>query len=180
MSGSRGHGDERQAFETSLTIRSGPQPEPDADLPVPGQVPDVARAVRDLAASAARPEDAAWISSLTWSVGVLEPGLWRILLTAPDGHSFGRGLPAGEGLEPALADAADALQDFVADRLRAGLPLVPGTERPARPTVVDGVATWCDPTTSWSCPIGSYPRSAGRSAVRRTTAPVRDPGPRRR
>ncbi|MEU5666421.1 hypothetical protein [Streptomyces longwoodensis] len=40
-----------------------------------------------------------------------------------------------------------------------GLPLVPGTERPAAPRIKEESVVWEDPNESgsWSCPVGEYP-----------------------
>ncbi|MEV6902306.1 hypothetical protein [Amycolatopsis sp. NPDC051372] len=79
-----------------------------------------------------------------------------VTASAPDGSSFGFGIPDGPAASR-LAAAADRLQDFVVEHLRAGLPLVPGTARPAHARLHDGEALWADVRTPWSCLIGSYP-----------------------
>ncbi|WP_328749467.1 hypothetical protein OHT57_28950 [Streptomyces sp. NBC_00285] len=44
------------------------------------------------------------------------------------------------------------------DLYAVGLPLVPGTQRPARAALVDGIAVWQDPAGGpWTCPVGRCP-----------------------
>ncbi|GHB80600.1 hypothetical protein GCM10010331_80090 [Streptomyces xanthochromogenes] len=53
---------------------------------------------------------------------------------------------------------ADKIPDAFVELFATGLPLVPGTQRPAVPKIVDEVAVWVDPsgTTGWSRPVGEY------------------------
>ena len=91
------------------------------------------------------------------SCSPLDEGWVEVLLTDEDG------MGVGFGVNPALPEAellralADRIPDAYVELYAIGLPVVPGTERPARADVVDGVALWTDPAGGgWSCPVGRY------------------------
>ncbi|WP_258318877.1 hypothetical protein [Streptomyces griseorubiginosus] len=91
------------------------------------------------------------------SCSPLDEGWVEVLLTDEDG------MGVGFGVDPALPEAeilralADRIPDAYVELYATGLPLVPGTQRPARADIVDGVAVWTDPAgEGWSCPVGRY------------------------
>ncbi|WP_329235188.1 hypothetical protein [Streptomyces canus] len=73
------------------------------------------------------------------------------------------GMGVGFGVDPARSEAdvlcalADRIPDAYVELYAVGLPIVPGTRRPARADVVNGIAVWTDPAGGpWSCPVGRY------------------------
>jgi hypothetical protein len=152
---------EREAFESSVSAeyRASRIPSGPSDIATSGNgVPDLPRVIHDFVASAPTSDDAAWIAALTWSVSIVDVAGFRILVTAADGTAFGFGARRGDP-ESTVCDIADRLQDFLVDDLRTGLPLVPGTARPATATLVGGKAMWTDTKTGWQCRIGDYSMS---------------------
>ena len=60
--------------------------------------------------------------------------------------------------EEILYEMAYRIPDAYVELYAVGLPLVPGTERPANPTIIAGEVFWEDPSESgtWSCLVGAY------------------------
>ncbi|MEU5040144.1 hypothetical protein [Streptomyces griseorubiginosus] len=91
------------------------------------------------------------------SCSPLEEGQVEVLLTDEGGMGVGFGVDPTLPEAELLRDLADRIPDAYVELYATGLPLVPGTERPARADVVDGVAVWTDPADGgWSCPVGRY------------------------
>ncbi|MFF7053168.1 hypothetical protein ACFY94_32925 [Streptomyces griseorubiginosus] len=91
------------------------------------------------------------------SCSPLAEGQVEVLLTDEDGMGVGFGVDPALPEAEILRDLADRVPDAYVELYATGLPLVPGTERPARADVVDGVAVWTDPAGGgWSCPVGRY------------------------
>ncbi|MDT8913607.1 hypothetical protein [Amycolatopsis sp. PS_44_ISF1] len=147
---------DQKAFDSSLFIQGGQGAQSGTKLPAPDWAPDIGRAVADMVAACRRQEDAAWVGDIVWSFGVVDKTALRVFLTAPDGQVFGYDVAYVGDAEHALSEVAGGLQDFIVDGRQVGLPTVPGTERPAQASVVDGVASWYDAATEWKCQIGSY------------------------
>ncbi|MFE1172147.1 hypothetical protein [Streptomyces sp. NPDC058773] len=57
-----------------------------------------------------------------------------------------------------LYELADRLPTAFVELYAVGLPLVPGTQRPAAPGIVGNAVVWKDPNgiASWTCPVGQY------------------------
>jgi hypothetical protein len=76
-----------------------------------------------------------------------------------DGMTCGLEVDITRGSGELLERLADRMSEFYVDLYRVGLPLVPGTQRPARASLRGGIAVWEDPADagSWYCPVGQYP-----------------------
>ncbi|MEU4667093.1 hypothetical protein AB0F91_03760 [Amycolatopsis sp. NPDC023774] len=142
------------AFTSRLEITDGPVGARSGPTGRPLSV-DLYPIRRDFAHATGSASHHAWLGGLTWTAH-LNGSMVLVTVTAPGGASFGFGL-ADAPAAALLAAAADRLQDFVVEHLRAGLPTVPGTARPARARAHDDTALWSDDRTTWSCPIGAYP-----------------------
>ncbi|WP_249126209.1 hypothetical protein [Streptomyces sp. A2-16] len=93
----------------------------------------------------------------TVSYSPLDEGMVEVLLTDDDGMGVGFGVQPDRSEADVLCALADRIPDAFVELYAVGLPLVPGTRRPARADVVDGVALWTDPAGGpWSCPVGRY------------------------
>ncbi|MFE2581602.1 hypothetical protein [Streptomyces sp. NPDC059378] len=94
-----------------------------------------------------------------------------ITYSGPDGQGHveilvedGSGMGVGFTVDPTasradiLYEMAYRIPDAYVELYAVGLPLVPGTERPATPRVVADTAVWEDPgeRAAWSCPVGDY------------------------
>jgi hypothetical protein len=81
----------------------------------------------------------------------------EVVLQDSDGMGVGFGVdPARSGAD-VLCAFADRIPDACVELYAVGLPVMPGTRRPARAEVADGVAVWTDPAgVPWSGPVGRY------------------------
>jgi hypothetical protein len=129
--------------------------------------PDIARIMaciaEDFAASTESAGDRAWIRSLRFEVFRVSdlPTMLNIEIVTAAGERFGFGVPTGGGVGATVVEAADGFQDVVADNLRKGLPMIPGSRTPASARLVDGVPCWVDPTSHWKRPIAVPPADRG-------------------
>lgn len=81
----------------------------------------------------------------------------------------GTGMVCGFGVDPAASDVrilhtmAYRIPDAYVELFSVGLPLVPGTQRPAVPKITADGVLWVDPsgTSTWSCPVGRYAQAGG-------------------
>ncbi|MFQ6146113.1 hypothetical protein [Streptomyces sp. SID10815] len=77
------------------------------------------------------------------------------------------GMGAGFIVNPSASEAevlfemAYRIPDAYVEFYVVGLPVVPGTERPAAPKIVSNTVVWEDPDENgtWSCPVGQYRRA---------------------
>ncbi|WIX82112.1 hypothetical protein QRX50_15800 [Amycolatopsis carbonis] len=99
--------------------------------------------LRDFAHATDSASHHAWLGALTWTAH-LDGSTVLVTVTSPDGTSFGFGLP--DAPAALLAAAADRLQDFVVEHLRAGLPTCPAP--PARPAPSPTTTRPSGPTTA--------------------------------
>ncbi|MFD7879776.1 hypothetical protein ACFV5G_37810 [Streptomyces sp. NPDC059766] len=94
-----------------------------------------------------------------------------VTYSGPDGQGYvkilvedGSGMGVGFTVDPTasradiLYEMAYRIPDAYVELYAVGLPVVPGTERPATPRVVADAVVWVDPSerTAWSCPVGEY------------------------
>ncbi|MEU0947714.1 hypothetical protein ABZ379_34190 [Streptomyces canus] len=87
----------------------------------------------------------------------LDEGRVEVLLQDDDGMGVGFGVDPARSEAEVLCTLADRIPDAYVELYAVGLPVVPGTPRPARADVVDGTAVWTDPAGGpWSCPVGRY------------------------
>lgn len=92
------------------------------------------------------------------SYSALDEGWVEVLLRDEDGMGMGFGVDPSRPRSEILYALADRIPDAYVDLYAVGLPVVPGTERPARAALLDGSAYWTDPAGGpWSCPVGQYP-----------------------
>ncbi|MFC4032116.1 hypothetical protein ACFO3J_11535 [Streptomyces polygonati] len=85
-------------------------------------------------------------------------GLVIVLLTESSGAARGFGVQVSGTSQEVLYTMADRIPEVYVDLYAVGLPLVPGTQRPAVPRVAGEQVVWLDPKgeSAWSCPIGRY------------------------
>jgi hypothetical protein len=81
-----------------------------------------------------------------------------VILTDSSGMSCGFGVQVDGEDKDVLYAMADRIPDAYVDLYAVGLPVVPGTQRPAVPKVVGNLVLWVDPKNvgGWSCPVGEY------------------------
>ncbi|MGX1541330.1 hypothetical protein [Streptomyces adustus] len=94
-----------------------------------------------------------------------------ITCSGPDGQGYVEilvedesGMGVGFAVDPAasraeiLHEMAYRIPDAYVELYAVGLPVVPGTERPATPRMVADTVVWEDPDErgTWSCPVGEY------------------------
>jgi hypothetical protein len=90
-------------------------------------------------------------------------GLVEVMLSDADGMGCGFGVDPRWPDERVLYEMADRMPDAYVELFRVGVPVVPGTRRPAVPRAGgeagSGGVVWADPlgATGWSCPVGRYP-----------------------
>ncbi|WP_405919718.1 hypothetical protein [Streptomyces longwoodensis] len=78
------------------------------------------------------------------------------------------GMTVGFSVDPSASEAevlyevAYRIPTAYVELYAVGLPLVPGTERPAAPKIKGETVIWEDPSESgtWSCLVGEYGRSS--------------------
>lgn len=65
-----------------------------------------------------------------------------------------------------LFQLADRIPDAYVELCSVGLPLVPGSHRPARPRLTQDEVIWEDPDESgtWQCRVGAYPGTSTGSS----------------
>ncbi|MFF0040666.1 hypothetical protein ACFYRG_31325 [Streptomyces mirabilis] len=109
------------------------------------------RVVRDLSVSV----EAA--PSITFSDPDKE-GYVKILIQDHSGMFVGFTVDPSASEAEILYEMAYRISDAYVELYAVGLPVVPGTERPANPKIVAHEVFWEDPNESgtWSCPVGSY------------------------
>lgn len=91
------------------------------------------------------------------SYAPLDGGQVEVLLRDDAGMGVGFGIDPARSEAEVLCALADRIPDAYVELYAVGLPVVPGTPRPARAAVVDGTALWTDPSGGpWSCPVGRY------------------------
>ncbi|MFJ8199848.1 hypothetical protein [Streptomyces sp. NPDC096152] len=94
-----------------------------------------------------------------------------ITFSAPDGEGYVEvllqeksGMGVGFTVNPSapeveiLFEMAYRIPDAYVEMYAVGLPVVPGTERPATPKILADAVVWEDPNANgtWSCVIGQY------------------------
>ncbi|MER5603303.1 hypothetical protein [Streptomyces sp. NPDC002265] len=94
-----------------------------------------------------------------------------VTYSGPDGQGYveilvedGSGMGVGFTVDPTasradiLYEMACRIPDAYVELYAVGLPVVPGTVRPAVPRVVADTVVWVDPgeRAAWSCPVGEY------------------------
>ncbi|MFI0721925.1 hypothetical protein [Streptomyces sp. NPDC021224] len=81
-----------------------------------------------------------------------------VILTDSSGMSCGFAVSGTATDQEILYAVANRIPDGYVDLYSVGLPLVPGTQRPAVPRFVRGQVLWVDPKneSTWSSPVGSY------------------------
>ncbi|MFE4252901.1 hypothetical protein ACFRU3_26000 [Streptomyces sp. NPDC056910] len=82
----------------------------------------------------------------------------EVLVQDQTGMGVGFQVDASQAKQAILRDLADRIPDAFVELFTVGLPVVPGTQRPAVPEIVSGVTVWVDPggTSNWSCAVGEY------------------------
>ncbi|MFD3560850.1 hypothetical protein ACFWVU_14390 [Streptomyces sp. NPDC058686] len=82
----------------------------------------------------------------------------EVLIQDQTGMGVGFHVDVSQTKQEILRDLADKFPDAFVELFAVGLPVVPGTQRPAVPEIVSGVAAWVDPggTSNWSCAVGEY------------------------
>ncbi|MFI1164814.1 hypothetical protein ACH4UM_14635 [Streptomyces sp. NPDC020801] len=106
------------------------------------------------------------------SVGIEETP--TITFSAPDGEGYVEillqdesGMGVGFIVNPSAPEAeilfemAYRIPDVYVELYAVGLPVVPGTERPATPKILADEVAWEDPSENgtWSCVVGQYRRA---------------------
>ncbi|MEV4869784.1 hypothetical protein [Streptomyces syringium] len=85
-------------------------------------------------------------------------GYVEVLIADSAGMACGFTVNTAEGDRGVLYALADKISDAFVELYSVGLPVVPGTHRPAVPAITDDVVVWKDPNNGdgWSCPVGEY------------------------
>lgn len=81
-------------------------------------------------------------------------------------------MTVGFGVDPLapeveiLYEMAYRIPTIYVEFYSVGLPVVPGTERPAEPKIIDGAVFWEDPSEqgTWSCLVGEYRLDRGHES----------------
>ncbi|MGW1894202.1 hypothetical protein ACWCP6_28755 [Streptomyces sp. NPDC002004] len=80
-----------------------------------------------------------------------------ILVRDEAGIGIGFRVDSSEAEERILYEMAYRIPDAYVELYAVGLPVVPGTERPAVPRIAANTVLWEDPGASgWSCQVGEY------------------------
>ncbi|MEU6479232.1 hypothetical protein ABZ858_20550 [Streptomyces sp. NPDC047017] len=97
------------------------------------------------------------VPSVTFSAAESD-GYTEIFLQDETGMGVGFLVDASAPEAEILYEMAYRIPDAYVDFHAIGLPVVPGTGRPAVPRVVADTVVWEDPNESgsWSCPVGRY------------------------
>ncbi|MEV6944022.1 hypothetical protein AB0N07_18865 [Streptomyces sp. NPDC051172] len=96
-----------------------------------------------------------------------EEGFAKIFLRDDSGMTVGFGVnPLAPEVE-ILYEMAYRIPTAYVEFYSVGLPVVPGTERPAEPAIIDDSVAWEDPSQqgTWSCPVGEYRLDHGRGSA---------------
>ncbi|MFI5819302.1 hypothetical protein ACIA8I_09185 [Streptomyces rishiriensis] len=90
-------------------------------------------------------------------------GYVEILLRDESGMTVGFGVDPLESEVEILYEMAYRIPTVYVELYSVGLPLVPGTERPAAPRIKEESVLWVDPSESgtWSCLVGEYGKIPG-------------------
>ncbi|MBY8869097.1 MULTISPECIES: hypothetical protein [Streptomyces] len=100
------------------------------------------------------------VPSITFSAADRE-GYVEILLQDESGMGVGFLVDPSASEAEVLYEMAYRIPDAYVEFYAVGLPVVPGTERPATPEIVSSTVVWKDPAEkgTWSCPVGQYGRA---------------------
>ncbi|ARH91911.1 hypothetical protein STRMOE7_18150 [Streptomyces sp. MOE7] len=81
-----------------------------------------------------------------------------LLIEDDTGMGCGFSLDTSWSDQEVLYELADRLPTAFVELYAVGLPLVPGTQRPATPEIIGNSVVWKDPAGSvgWTCPVGQY------------------------
>lgn len=84
------------------------------------------------------------------------PGSGAVLVVDASGTGCGFSVDGSEGEDEVISALADGIPTAFVELFQVGLPVVPGTQRPAKPVTVDGIVSWQGPKglSNWSCPVG--------------------------
>ncbi|MFI9649156.1 hypothetical protein ACIHAA_22995 [Streptomyces sp. NPDC052040] len=102
----------------------------------------------------------------TPTIGFSEPdseGYVEILLQDESGMGVGFTVNPSAPEAEVLYEMAYRIPDAYVEMYAVGLPVVPGTQRPAVPSIVADMVIWVDPSRrgAWSCPVGEYGHNKG-------------------
>ncbi|MFG2949467.1 hypothetical protein [Streptomyces adustus] len=95
--------------------------------------------------------------SVTYS-GPDGQGCVEILVEDASGMGVGFTVDPAASRAEILYEMAYRIPDAYVELYAVGLPVVPGTERPATPRMLADTVVWEDPGDrgTWSCPVGEY------------------------
>ncbi|MFD9811967.1 hypothetical protein [Streptomyces sp. NPDC059080] len=81
-----------------------------------------------------------------------------VLIEDDTGMKCGFSVDASCSDHEVLYELADRLPTAFVELYAVGLPLVPGTQRPATPEIIENAVIWKDPAgrVDWTCPVGQY------------------------
>ena len=94
----------------------------------------------------------------TYSESSVE-GYVEVLVSDSSGMGVGFSVDVNGTDARILYQLADRLPDAYVELCAVGLPVVPGSHRPARPRLTRNGVVWEDPAESgtWQCHVGAYP-----------------------
>ena len=97
-------------------------------------------------------------------------GYVEIFLRDESGMTVGFGVDPLESETEILYEMAYRIPTIYVELYSVGLPVVPGTERPAVPIIKEESVLWEDPSESgtWSCLVGEYGKSPEGENVRKS------------
>ncbi|WP_164492742.1 hypothetical protein [Streptomyces lydicus] len=103
------------------------------------------------------PDGKKYGSTVSYLPGDIESHL-DLLVEDDTGMGCGFSVDASRSDQEVLYELADRLPTAFVELYAVGLPLVPGTQRPATPEIIGNAVVWKDPTggVSWTCPVGQY------------------------
>ncbi|MFE7468640.1 hypothetical protein ACFU6R_31660 [Streptomyces sp. NPDC057499] len=107
--------------------------------------------------------DGAEIPYVTLTEDSGSPGYTDVLVEDSSGMGCGFRVDTSASEQNILCSLADRIPDAYVELFAVGLPVVPGSSRPARPKILNGMAVWVDPShpNSWTCPVGEMAPHSG-------------------
>ena len=98
------------------------------------------------------------VPTTTYSESSME-GYVDVLVSDSSGMGVGFSIDVSGTEASVLYQLADRIPDAYVELCSVGLPVVPGSHRPARPRLTQNEVIWEDPDESgtWQCRVGAYP-----------------------
>ncbi|MEW1673031.1 hypothetical protein AB0O47_07250 [Streptomyces noursei] len=103
------------------------------------------------------PDGKLYAPTISYLPGDVENHL-EILVEDDTGMGCGFSVDTSRSDKELLCEISDRLPTAFVELYAVGLPLVPGTQRPATPEITGDTVIWKDPAGSanWTCPVGQY------------------------